>query len=154
MCIRDRDKGVRQYLIDTYKGQVNALLPLQAPSGLWRTILTDETSYEEVSGTAAIAAVILKGIKAGILDESYQEAADKAIEAICRNVAEDGTVLNGSAGTGIGLNAENYKNIAIMPMAYGQSLALIALVCLLYTSYLCLPRSGLLCPLPRKNTLS
>ena len=127
-CGDQLDKGVRQYLIDTYKGQVNALLPLQAPSGLWRTILTDETSYEEVSGTAAIAAGILKGIKAGILDESYQEAADKAIEAICRNVAEDGTVLNVSAGTGIGLNAEHYKNIAIMPMAYGQSLALIALV--------------------------
>jgi unsaturated rhamnogalacturonyl hydrolase len=32
-----------------------------------------------------------------------------------------------SAGTGMGMDQDHYKNITIMPMAYGQSLALIAL---------------------------
>lgn len=119
--------GVRDFLIDTYKAQVNALVPLQSASGLWHTVLRDPASYEEVSGSAAIGASILKGMKIGILDSSYEAVANKAIRAICQNISEDGTVLNVSAGTGMGMDSDHYKNIAIMPMAYGQSLALIAL---------------------------
>ena len=70
---------------------------------------------------------ILEGMKIGILDSSYEKYAAKAIEGICANVDEDGTVLNVSAGTGMGYDADHYKNIVIRPMAYGQSLALIAL---------------------------
>lgn len=121
------DKGIQTYLINIYQSQVEALIKLQASSGLWHTVLTDPTSYEEVSGTAAITTGILKGIQLGILDSSYRKYADKAISAICDNIDEEGTVLNVSAGTGVGNNAEHYKNIIIAPMAYGQSLALIAL---------------------------
>ncbi len=126
-CGDDLNSGVRSYLIDTFKYQAASLLRLQAPSGLWYTVLTDDTSYEEVSGSAAIAAGFLKGVKAGILDNTYKAAADRAIEAICSNVSGDGTVLNVSAGTGIGMDADHYKNVALIPMAYGQALALTAL---------------------------
>lgn len=126
-CSDEISPGVRAFLIDTYRSQTEALLKLQAPSGLWRTVLTDETSYEEVSGSSAIAAGLLKGIKDGILDHTYQPAADRAIEAICDQIAPDGTVLNVSAGTGIGMDKDHYKNILLMPMAYGQALALTAL---------------------------
>ena len=121
------ESGVRAYIEDTFRAQATALRDLQAPSGLWHTVLTDPTSYEEVSGSAAIAAGILKGIKLGILDSSFEACAEKAIEGICANVAEDGTVLNVSGGTGMGYDADHYKNIVIHPMAYGQSLTLIAL---------------------------
>lgn len=121
------DSGVRQYLIDTYRAQVDALVKLQAESGLWHTVLTDETSYEEVSGTAGFTVGIIKGIKLGILDESYLPCAYKAVKGICDSVAEDGTVLKVSAGTGMGYDADHYRNIIIAPMAYGQSLALAAL---------------------------
>ncbi len=126
-CGDDLNEGVRIYLIDTFKSQAAALLKLQAPSGLWRTVLTDETSYEEVSGSAAIAAGILRGVKGEILGAEYKKAADRAITAICDNISEDGTVLNVSAGTGIGMDSGHYKNVLIMPMAYGQALALTAL---------------------------
>lgn len=121
------DPGLYSYFTDTYRAQVEALKKLQAPSGLWHTVLLDSTSYEEVSGSAAITAGILKGIRLGILDYSFLECTEKAVNAICDNVDSEGTVLNVSAGTGMGYNAEHYKNIAIHPMAYGQSLALIAL---------------------------
>ncbi|MFA9375115.1 MAG: glycoside hydrolase family 105 protein [Lachnotalea sp.] len=121
------DSGVKTYFLDTFKAQVNALIKLQSPSGLWNTVLTDPTSYEEVSGSAAIVTGMLKAIKLGMLDESYQIYADKAVEAICENVDVDGTVLNVSAGTGMGYDVDHYKNIIIAPMAYGQSLALTAL---------------------------
>lgn len=119
--------GVKQLILDTYKAQVSTLKRLQSKTGLWHTVLDDPTSYEEVSGSAAIAAGILKGIRLGILDDSYLECANKAIQAIINNVAEDGTVLNVSGGTGMGYHKEHYKNILIAPMAYGQSLTILAL---------------------------
>ena len=112
--------GVKAYLTDTFMAQAEALRNLQAPSGLWHTVLTGETSYEEVSGSAAITAGILKGLRVGVLDSFYRKVADQAIETICRNVSEDGTVLSVSAGNGIGIDSEHYKNIAVMPMAYGS----------------------------------
>ncbi|SCP96566.1 glycoside hydrolase family 88/105 protein [Anaerobium acetethylicum] len=119
--------GIKSFIIDTYKAQVSALKKLQSKSGLWHTVLTDPSSYEEVSGSAAIAAGILKGIRYGILDDSYLECAKKAINAILKNIDKDGTVLNVSGGTGMGYDADHYKNILIAPMAYGQSLTILAL---------------------------
>ena len=121
------NSGVKEFVLDTYKAQVKALKKLQAPSGLWHTVLTDASSYEEVSGSAAIACGILKGIRMGILDDSYLPCAEKAIKGIMKNIDKDGTVLNVSGGTGMGMNAEHYKNILIAPMAYGQSLTILAL---------------------------
>ncbi|MBE6043440.1 MAG: glycoside hydrolase family 105 protein [Clostridium thermopalmarium] len=126
------DEGTKTFIINTYKAQVDALIKLQSENGLWHTVLDDPTSYVEVSGSSAIAAGILKGVRSGILDESYRKYALKAIEAILNNVDEDGTVLNVSGGTGIGYNKEHYKNIIVAPMAYGQSLAIIALTEALY----------------------
>lgn len=121
------DKGVREFLIDTYKAQVSALAKLQRKSGLWTTVLNDPSSYEEVSGSAGIAAGIYRGVRLGILDASYKIVADKAISAICRNISADGTVENVSAGTAIGMDSQFYQQIMIRPMAYGQALTLIAL---------------------------
>ena len=52
----------------------------------------------------------------GILDDSYIDVADKAINAILKNIDSDGTVLNVSGGTGMGYDAEHYKNILIAHM--------------------------------------
>lgn len=90
-------------------------------TGLWHTVLTDPDSYVETSGTAAITAGILKGIRCGILDVPYLPCAVKAIRGILDRIDSDGTVLEVSGGTGMGMDAEHYKNILIAPMAYGQS---------------------------------
>lgn len=70
----------------------------------------------------------MKGIRMGILDDSYLECAQKAVRGILNNIDKDGTVLNVSGGTGMGYDAEHYKNIMIAPMAYGQSLTIFALI--------------------------
>lgn len=119
--------GIKEFVVDTYKAQVRALRRLQSASGLWHTVLDDRESYEEVSGSAAIVAGILKGIQMGILSDDYLECAKKAIGAILDHVAPDGTVLGVSGGTGMGNNREHYRNILIAPMAYGQSLVILAL---------------------------
>ncbi len=121
------NRGVRMLVLDTYLAQAKALKGLQDESGLWHTVLDDATSYLEVSGSAAITAGILKGVRSGILDDSYIACTEKAVRVIMSNIASDGTVQNVSGGTGMGMNAEHYKNILIAPMAYGQSLVILAL---------------------------
>ena len=122
------DAGVREFIVNTYKSQVRTLKKLQSQSGLWHTVLDDPASYEEVSGSAAITAGILKGIKLGILDDSYLDCAWKGVQAVMNNIDEEGTVLNVSGGTGMGADREHYKKILIAPMAYGQSLTILALI--------------------------
>jgi unsaturated rhamnogalacturonyl hydrolase len=119
-------------IVNTYRSHVEKLVRLQSDNGLWHTLLDDEDSYTEVSGSAAITAGILKGVRAGLLDSSYVEVCRKAISAISQNIAEDGTVLNVSAGTAIGKRREDYKKIMIAPTAYGQ-----ALVIVLFAEVLC-----------------
>ena len=114
--------------MDTFKAHTEALRSCQAESGLFHTILDDPDSYEEASGSTAIAAGLLRGVRQGILDESFKDCANKAIEALCDCVDEDWTVLKVSAGTAMGMNAEHYKNIGLRPMAYGQALTLIAFI--------------------------
>lgn len=129
-CCGERIPQVlRRKLITVYLGQVETLKKLQAPSGLWHTVLDDAESYEEVSGSAAILAGILKGVRMGILDiQDYGSCIHRGIEAVCGWIGDDGIVGQVSGGTGVGMNADAYKNIIIAPMAYGQALALIALV--------------------------
>ena len=112
---------MHQHLVD---GFIN---PILTAILLSHTVLTAPDSYVETSGTAAITAGILKGIRCGILDDSYLPCAVKAIRGILDRIDSDGTVLEVSGGTGKGMDAENYKNILIAPMAYGQSLTILAL---------------------------
>jgi len=124
---QDLDAGVRDFLLDTCRAQVTALSALQDASGLWRTVLDDPGSYTETSGSAGIAYGILKGIRLGLLDPRHQAIAESAVQAILSNIAEDGTVKQVSAGTGMGMDRDHYRNIIIAPMAYGQSLTIMAL---------------------------
>ena len=120
-------KSIEDILVDTFKTQVRVLKELQSSSGLWHTVLDEPSSYEETSGSAAIAYGVLKGIRKGILGQDYKNMADKAISGILHNIEKDGTVINVSAGTPVGNDKEHYKNILIAPMAYGQSLCMMAL---------------------------
>lgn len=121
------DGGTREFLLDTLRAQADALVPLQDASGLWHTVLDDPESYLETSGSAGFAYGLLKGVRLGFLDRRFAPTAEKAVEAVLANVAEDGTVQGVSAGTGMGMNREHYRSILVAPMAYGQSLALMAL---------------------------
>jgi unsaturated rhamnogalacturonyl hydrolase len=119
--------GVKQYIINTITAQVETLSKLQEPDGMWHTLLDDPTSYVETSATAGFGYGILKGVRKGYLDKKYLAVGIKALEAVISNISEDGTVEQVSAGTGMGMDLEHYKKIAINPMAYGQSLTILLL---------------------------
>lgn len=89
--------------------------------------MTDPESYEEVSGTAAFAAAMFKGMRLGILDESFLSGAEKALAAVVGHVAADGMVTQVSGGTAMGMDKEHYQGIIIADMPYGQAMAVLAM---------------------------
>lgn len=122
--------GLRLFLVSTLVSQIDALVTLQDPeSGLWHTLLDDPTSYLEASATAGFAYGILKALRLRLIPrkEAYELAAQKAIDGILANISERGELLRVSFGTPVFDSLEDYRNVAVTSMPYGQSCALLAL---------------------------
>lgn len=100
--------------------QLAALKNLQTENGLWRTILDDEESYEEISASAGIAAaMVLKG------NPLHIKYINKSVEGILANVSPEGRVLNVSGGTAVMKDRDGYRNISrSWTQGWGQGLAL------------------------------
>ncbi|MEH7379257.1 glycoside hydrolase family 88 protein [Bacillus sp. JJ1533] len=126
--IEDVEKGLKEYLLDTWYKQVKALSKIQSNSGLWHTVLDDPNSYEETSATAAFAYGILKGVRLGYLDKEFLKVGIKALLATLNEIDDNGVVQKVSYGTPVGMNDEFYKDIPISPMTYGQALAILLLI--------------------------
>lgn len=105
------------------RDQLSALARLQDDkSGLWHTVLTDSTSYLEVSGSCGIAAALLSR---GSLYNKYTQ---KSIASILEHITEDGKVMNVSAGTAVMDDIDGYKGVPFKRIhGWGQGLALVYL---------------------------
>ncbi len=100
--------------------QLAALKTVQTENGLWRTVLDDEESYEEVSASAGIAAAMLE--RGNALHGKY---INKAITGLLNNISEDGKVMNVSGGTAVMRDKEGYRSIPkAWLQGWGQGLAL------------------------------
>lgn len=105
-------------------GSLNELLGslklLQTERGLWRTVLDDPESYEEVSASCGIgAAMIAKG---NPLHRTYM---NQAVQGILGEISEDGRVLHVSGGTAVMKDREGYRRISRdWIQGWGQGLGL------------------------------
>jgi unsaturated rhamnogalacturonyl hydrolase len=120
--------ALRSFLTETLHAQVKALAPLQAESGLWRTLLDDPTSYEEAAATAGFAYGILKGVRLGLLPAAYEALGRRAALAIRRHINDAGELTQVSFGTPVFNTLAEYKQIPLTSMPFGQAMALLALV--------------------------
>lgn len=117
-----------QYLeiVGSLNEQLSALKLLQTEEGLWRTILDDEESYEELSASAGIAAAMT--LKGNPLHIKYIE---KTIAGVLSHVAPDGRVTDVSGGTAVMKDGDGYRNISkkwIQGWGQGMALAFFAAV--------------------------
>ena len=106
------------------QGSLSELLPAlklcQTENGLWRTILDDPGSYEEISASCGIAAAMLEN--GNPLHTKYVQ---RAISGVLENISADGRVLNVSGGTAVMRDREGYRNISRdWIQGWGQGLAL------------------------------
>lgn len=102
------------------RDQLAEIKLLQTDNGLWRTILNDSESYEEVSASCGIAAAMINNDN--MLHSKYVQ---KALVGILENISEDGRVLNVSGGTAVMKDREGYCNVPkAWIQGWGQGLAL------------------------------
>ena len=121
--------SVSRYLKTVLIRQINTLATLQDTSGMWNTILDDPTSYLEDSATCGFGYGIIKSIHMGLLDASYGDITDKALNALLSVIDEKGVVQQVSYGTPMGRQSKDfYKEIPLRPMPYGQALAMLFLM--------------------------
>ncbi len=109
------------------RDQLAAIKLLQTENGLWRTILNDAESYEEVSASAGIAAAMVE-----MNNPLHAKYVQKALKGILENISEDGRVLNVSGGTAVMKDREGYCGVPKAWMqGWGQGLALAFLTAVL-----------------------
>jgi unsaturated rhamnogalacturonyl hydrolase len=110
-----------------YRRLVDGLIRYQADNGLWHTIMDRPDFYQETSGSAGIAAGILKSIHQGILPASYLPVVEKALGGVLQTITPEGCVTGVSGGTPIMNTLEEYNKLTRYPTLYGQGLTLMLL---------------------------
>lgn len=129
----DENDVTGKSLLDALRNQIDALSKYQDKSGLWHTILNDDTSYLEASASAGFAYGILKAVRKHYVDKKYEKVGLKAIKGILDNISEDGELKNVSFGTPVFDDIEGYKKVPLTSMPYGQAMAILSLSELLNT---------------------
>lgn len=107
--------------------QLSALKLLQTEDGLWRTVLDDEDSYEEISASAGIAAAMVE--RGNPLHSKY---INKTIKGIIQHISKDGRVNHVSGGTAVMKDVSSYRMISRdWIQGWGQGLMLAFLTALI-----------------------
>lgn len=125
------DDSLEMYLVSVLEAQCRALKRLQAPDGMWRTLLDvseEEGSYQEASATAGFAYGLLKSVRRGYISSEYTKVAMRALKAIIARISSEGELKDVSIGTGMGRDLDHYIKIERTSMPYGQAMAIMALV--------------------------
>lgn len=107
-------------IVGSLNEQLAALKLCQTENGLWRTVLNDPQSYEELSASCGIAAAMVA--KGNPLHIKY---INKSIQGALDNITPEGRVLNVSGGTAVMNDIDGYRNISRdWTQGWGQGLAL------------------------------
>ena len=83
-----------------YQKLLNGLLKYQNPSGCYHQVITLPGSYQELTSTSMIGYGIARGIKLGLLDQSYLPTLVSLWNGAKARVTETGDVVDGCTGTG------------------------------------------------------
>ena len=123
------DSSVKFFLVEALNAQIQSLEKYQDKSGMWHTLIDDETSYLEASATSGFAYGILKAVHIGLIDAKYEACALKALTPILNCMNEEGILSQVSYGTAMGRESKTfYKDIPIQQMPYGQAIAMLFLL--------------------------
>ena len=83
-----------------YKKLLNGLLKYQNPSGCYHQVITLPGSYQELTSTSMIGYGVARGVKLGLLDQSYLPTLASLWNGTKDRITETGDVVDGCTGTG------------------------------------------------------
>ena len=110
----------RKTVEDTFRKQSHSLKRVQGFSGMWHTVVDHPETYLESSGTAMIGYSFMKGVRLGVLDETFRAPGRSALDAI-KNRVEKGFVVDVSEGTSPAPHVTYYNDRAkAEAQLYGQ----------------------------------
>jgi len=90
----------RARIMQGYKLMMASLLKYQAPSGMWRQLIDEPSSWEESSGTGMFTFAMITGVKKGWLDKaSYAPAVRKAWLGLVSYLDDNANVKDVCEGT-------------------------------------------------------
>lgn len=90
----------RARIMKGYKTMMASLLKYQAPSGLWRQLIDEPSSWEESSSTGMFTYAMVVGVKKGWLDKkAYMPAARKAWLGLVSYIDENADIKEVCEGT-------------------------------------------------------
>jgi unsaturated rhamnogalacturonyl hydrolase len=121
----DKKSARFKNLLVIFQQLASEIANLQTKNGLWRTILDDKTSYEEVSASAMFLFAYVKAQKMGLMN--HGAIIEKATRGIAGSVDKTGRVLGVSEGTWPG-TIEYYKALSIGEWWWGTGAFLLAMV--------------------------
>ncbi|WP_342269076.1 glycoside hydrolase family 88 protein [Spiroplasma endosymbiont of Aspidapion aeneum] len=128
ICNLSSNDPVRKFLENILINHIDKLSKLQDKSGLWHTILDDNSSYLETSCTAGFAYGLQYAINSKLIDKKYQTNVNLAVQGLLKNITKEGGLLNVSGGTPVFKTSEEYKKVILGDYPYGQSMAILALI--------------------------
>ena len=79
---------------------------------MWHEIIDQPGSYAEFSATAMIATAMLRGVRRGWLDASYQARVQAAWRGLLARIGPGGELVDVCESTGKQKSAEDYLNRA------------------------------------------
>ncbi len=120
----------RALVLEIYRRHAETLVRHQAPDGMWNQVVDEPGSYRELTVTSMTLAALARGVRQGLLDDSYREVIDRAWWGVATHIAEDGTVVDASTSTGAGETKQYYldRTAVFGPDERGGAMALWAAV--------------------------
>jgi rhamnogalacturonyl hydrolase YesR len=99
-------------MVRDFQEHMRTLAKFQDRDGMWHEVIDEPGSYAEFSATAMIATAMLRGVKHGWLDGSYQDRVQAAWRGILARVGPEGALVDVCESRGKQKSLEDYLNRA------------------------------------------
>ena len=123
-ALADMPAGIhgRDALTVNLKSMASALRELQADDGTWHTVLNHPETYLEGSIACFSCAALLKGMRVGLLDSTFEECARRSEDAFLKVISETGQILVSEATPEGDLALYQSLGLGVFPWGQGPAL--------------------------------
>jgi unsaturated rhamnogalacturonyl hydrolase len=116
----------RDELVAKFRSMASALRDLQTESGQWHTVLNCPETYLEHSIACFVCAALLKGMRTGLLDDTFGECARRSWNALTGSISPSGEILVSEATPEGDLALYQSLSLGVFPWGQGPALRAIA----------------------------
>jgi unsaturated rhamnogalacturonyl hydrolase len=123
-ALADMPQGIhgRDALVASLRSMASALRELQSENGEWHTVLDHPETYLEGSIACFVCAAFSKGMRAGLLDASFEGCASRSEHAFLKAISETGQILVSEATPEGDLALYQGLGLGVFPWGQGPAL--------------------------------